>query len=133
MRRSRWKAAESRGEVVTLPPLEEGEFLHRWLLDVGPVGSGGMGVTGLSWSEIAAWSHLAARPLDPADAETLHMLSAEYAHAYQTALEPDAPPHWWDREAARQADLRALRSTMDQVVAPKPGKPRLPRSARKGG
>lgn len=65
-----------------------------YLLEVGPVSAGGLGLSALSWSEIRAWSRLTRTPLTPDTARLLRHLSQVYVAALHASSDPAQPPYW---------------------------------------
>lgn len=118
------KAEESRYEkyhrigspMAELPPVEEAGYLIDYLMEVGPVTSGGMSAAAISYSEIAAWSQITGTIISPWDAHMLRYLSRVYVNQYADSKDPRAPAPWQDsmpiedRRAAVVAGLKALSS-----------------------
>lgn len=74
--------AKQEGEVE-MPPLEGFEpMMVKYLTEVGPVSSNGMGITHVSFQEIWCWSKLVGIPLSAFQAELLHKMSKAYAGEY---------------------------------------------------
>lgn len=84
-----------------MPPLDMdgAEELAAWFRSCGPAKSGGMGVTPLDWTDIAAWAALTAWPITPGDAETIRELSRVYVSALHEWDEKAAPAPWRDAAA----------------------------------
>lgn len=76
---TRFQVLEKGGEEPALPDIDGAEFLAEWLMDIGPVDRGGMGATGLTFAEIAAWSATTGIPLRDGEAAALKAMSAAYA------------------------------------------------------
>ena len=63
-----------------MPPIEEGAaYLLGYLMDMGPVLSGGMGAVALTYGELDAWCNRMGISLAPWESRFLRRLSSEYA------------------------------------------------------
>lgn len=87
-------------ESAEMPETVGGEWLISDLFEVGPVASGGMGISGVSWSEIEAWMRATRTQLEPWEADALHRMSGAYASAYSASQDPDQKPYWSGEEIA---------------------------------
>lgn len=75
-----------------MPPVEVGGYLVDYLLDVGPVGSTGMGLAVISYSELQAWQQCTGIAMQPWEVMLLRRLSADYMVESKRAEKPDCPP-----------------------------------------
>ena len=81
-----------------MPETIGGEWLISDLFELGPVAAGGMGLSGVSWSEIEAWTRATRTPLEPWEADALRRMSSAYASAYSASQDPDQKPYWAGEE-----------------------------------
>lgn len=103
------------------PPLEPADLCGEYLtllFEAGPVQSGGMGATALSWSEIDAWLRRSGEQLSPPEVRLIRALSGVYAAALRDMTEPGAVPvHLKDDEdylaAKDEAMIDYLRAVGD--------------------
>lgn len=102
--------------LAGLPPVDECAYLIDYLMEVGPVTSGGMAPAAISYSEIAAWSQITGTVISPWDAHMLRHLSRVYINQYADSKDPRTPAPWQDsmpiedRRAAVVAGFKALSS-----------------------
>lgn len=83
-----------------MPPIPEGsEYLIGFLHDAGTAVATGMGLVGLSWSELDAW--VRCRDLvdivTPRDLKMIHTLSRAYANECASATQKDAKPPYEEK------------------------------------
>jgi hypothetical protein len=77
---------------VPMPPIErEDEYILQLLAEAGTASSNGMGLTGISWSELLSWDQLLGYSLTAWELTTIHELSREYATEYSLASDKDRP------------------------------------------
>lgn len=69
-------------------PENPAPYLVNWLMEVGPVGSGGMGPVPIGWADIQTWQTLTAVDLDPWEARTLVRLSRDFVAEMERAKDP---------------------------------------------
>ena len=82
-------------QEVPMPELPVGyEYMIEMLHSAGTASATGMGLVGLSWTELASWQELTNRTgtISAADLETLHVLSRVYASEYANASQEGAKP-----------------------------------------
>lgn len=112
----RWTVEALREDYMPeMPPLEQGGYLVAYLLEIGPVVSGGMGPAPLEFFHIDAWCNRVGIDLQPQESRMIRRLSREYVSESQKAEKPDRLPPWRPDEVApvvtdTQAALRALAS-----------------------
>lgn len=87
-------------ESAEMPETIGGEWLISDLFELGPVASGGMGLSGVSWSEIEAWMRATRTRLEPWESRALSSLSSAYASAYSASQDPDQAAYWAGDEIA---------------------------------
>lgn len=73
-------------------PEVDAEYLVSYWQDIGLVGSGAMGATPLSATEIYAWSSLSAVELEPWEFSALKQMSQSYAAYLHKGENPEEPP-----------------------------------------
>jgi hypothetical protein len=81
-------------ESAEMPPTVGAEWLLGWLFQAGPIASNGMGVSGLTWTELQAWRDVTGAWADDWEMTTLHALSAAYADAHHRSSKPEREPYW---------------------------------------
>ena len=102
--------------LADLPPVDEAAYLVDYLMEVGPVASGGMAPAAISYSEIAAWAEITSTIISPWDAHMLRYLSRVYVNQYSDSKDIRAQAPWQDsmpiedRRAAVVAGFKALSS-----------------------
>lgn len=74
-----------------LPELDDGMHIVDALISAGPMGTGGMGPTIVSWQEIQAWKQATASPLKPHELSLLRELSGEYLEQWFKAKDRNCP------------------------------------------
>jgi hypothetical protein len=81
---------KAEGIPVDLPdnPLP---YLTDWLIEIGPLATGGMGPAPLDWSDIANWQSLVGIRLDAWEARTIRKLSREFLDQMTKAKKPECP------------------------------------------
>lgn len=62
-----------------------------WLMEIGPLGTGGMGPVPVSWAEIEVWQRVSAIELRPWEARTIRRLSREFLDQMTKSKEPSCP------------------------------------------
>lgn len=85
---------EALGGKPPLPPVEFGDHLIGWLMEVGPVSSSGMGAVPVSFSELRAWQAVCAHVVSAWEFQTLHSMSVAYVGESVKADSHQAPPPW---------------------------------------
>lgn len=120
---SRYEAllAKHEGEVE-MPPLEGFEpMMIKYLTEVGPASSNGMGITHISFQEIWCWSRLVGIGLSAFQVELLHKMSKAYAGEYTKSngekeahapFVPDADSQ--DKKDVVESGLKAMFSRMQR-------------------
>lgn len=88
--RSRIARLKEAGKPVLLPD-NPAPFLTDWLIEAGPMVPAGMGLSALSWRDIAAWAEATGRCLEPWQALMVRRLSSEYVSAFHRAGEAGCP------------------------------------------
>lgn len=66
-------------------------YLTDWLMEIGPLASGGMGPAALGWGEIASWQSLTCNALTGWEARTLRHLSRQFLDQMNKSREPGCP------------------------------------------
>lgn len=79
-------------EHSPLPEIDDGAHIIDALLQVGPIGSAGMGLGVVSWQEIKAWHEATCSALAPHELQLLRSLSADYLQSYDKAKAIECPP-----------------------------------------
>lgn len=77
-----------------LPPIEGGEYLVAYLLEIGPAVAAGMGAGPLEWRHINEWSAGTGIQLTVWECRTLIRLSKEYLAESSKASKHFAPAPW---------------------------------------
>lgn len=93
-----------------MPDLLGGEWLISDLFKLGPVSTGGMELSGVSWREIESWSRMTRTEIEAWEVEALHKMSAAYASAYSASQEPDRKAYWVGDQVAH-----ALNAQVEQA------------------
>jgi hypothetical protein len=112
---SRRRKIEETGGVLPLPDCPS-EQLVKWLFEIGPVMSSGMGPMPITWSELKAWQELTGTELEPWEARTLVALSREFAGEAVAAAKIDCPAPFStelsdsEREKVASAVSRGMRA-----------------------
>lgn len=105
-----------------LPQVECGGYLLRYLQEVGPVLTFGMGATPVTFSEIAAWEGAKGLELQPWESQMLRRLSREYLAQSQRSTAHDCPAPWVATQAVDRDAVSRRVSSMLSALARK-GKP----------
>lgn len=107
-KRSRRVQMEEAGQVVPEPdcPLP---YLVEYLLEIGPIQPGGIGLARIGWGEIAAWCAQVHVALQPWEARLLRRLSGDYLAAQHAAEDPACPPPWREEQQEQQPETKAER------------------------
>jgi len=74
--------------LAELPEVDGAEYILAYLMEVGPVSHGGMGMAPISYQEIQAWSTLTGTNLSPWDSLMLRQLSRAYVNQYNESKDP---------------------------------------------
>lgn len=105
----------------SLPDLGEAKYLSTLLNEAGIVGSTGMGVTGLTWQEIAAWLSATELLLTTWEKLMIFKMSSAYASSYSSSSDADSPEPFAkdveeeiDREVVGNRIRNVLRSLMQK-------------------
>lgn len=77
-----------------MPPLDAGRYLIDYLMDVGPVMSGGMGPAPITSADLVPWCEETGLRLQPWESKFIRRLSREYLAESQKAAERKCPPPW---------------------------------------
>lgn len=86
----RIKRMKADGIPVELPD-NPSPYLVDWLMEIGPLSTGGMGPACLSWTDIRDWERLTGNQLDPWEARTLRRLSRDFVDQMNKAKEANCP------------------------------------------
>lgn len=101
-----------------MPPLEDGEHLVDYLLEVGPVQPTGMGSVPLTFGELQAWQQQVGLDLQPWEVSMLRRLSRDYVAEAHRASSPAAKAPWVPDEVVHRKSVDAgLRSLFDRLIA----------------
>ena len=79
-----------------MPKLGEESYLLSYWYDIGMVGSGGMGATQLSASEISAWTYLSGVELEAWEFACIRKMSAAYLQQINEGENPESSPPYGD-------------------------------------
>lgn len=94
-----------RADDLEYPPCEA-DYLVRWLFDVGPAMSGGMGPSVLTHSELLAWQSNTGIELTAWETKVLRGLSMDFLSMSDSAKSPSCPPPWTPEPVeARDVDV----------------------------
>ena len=77
-----------------MPPLNGGRYLLDYLLDVGPVVSGGMSAAPVTSRELMPWCEETGIRLQPWEAKCIRRLSRDYLAESHKAEKRNCPPPW---------------------------------------
>lgn len=100
--------------LAELPPVDYAAYLIDYLMEVGPVMSGAMGPTPITFGEIHAWASVTGTIINAWDARMLRYLSRCYVNEFQDAKDRNRPAPWIDsmpiedKRAAVVAGFKAL-------------------------
>ena len=90
--------------TLDAPQVDEGyEYLVDFLHEIGTVGTGGMSVTPLTFTEIKSWSDLTDTPLDSFETKALMAMSRAYSNQVS------------DKEAECPIDSDEVRERINQA------------------
>lgn len=76
-----------------MPP-NPAPYLFAYLIEIGIVGTTGMGPIAITWQEIAAWSQCTGTALQPWEARLIRRLSVEYVSESRKAEDETYPSPW---------------------------------------
>lgn len=107
---SRFRQMQEQGREPRLPEVSHG-YLLEFLLEVGPVESGGFGPVPVSHQEIRAWQDNMRRDLAPWEIAIIRRLSNEWLAASQAAEDPEALAPW-SGDAPTPAEKRSVAATL---------------------
>lgn len=79
-----------------MPKIGEESYLLSYWFDIGMVGSGGMGATQLSASEISAWCALSGVELESWEFACIRKMSAAYLQYINEGENPESQPPYGD-------------------------------------
>lgn len=97
----RRKQLDPDGDGLEMPHCDAHHLL-RYLFDIGPAQSTGMGMAPISHQEILAWQINTGTGLQAWEATYLRRLSAEYISAATEAKRPTCPPPWLEAPYHKQ-------------------------------
>ncbi len=86
-------------------------------MEVGPVSSTGMGVSAVSWAEIAAWRNLAGHNLSAWASETIRAASRAYAVQVSECENKSAPAPWRLATEDPAEVMNRIKAGMDALMA----------------
>lgn len=90
---------------IQFPP-NPAEYLTRWLFDIGPAVSGGMGMAALGWRDLADWQSITGVELLPWEARLIRELSHAFVAQNHASRKRDCPsPYSGDADEPRRADV----------------------------
>ena len=89
--------------LAELPPLDGAEYLIDYLMELGPVASGGMGPAPITYSDIKDYAEVTDTDLTPWDAHMLRHLSRVYVGQYNASKEINSPAPY---EEAMDLDMK---------------------------
>jgi hypothetical protein len=94
-----------------MPPNPMPHVIGR-LIEIGLVGSTGMGSAPLTWLEIDAWQRLSGVQLGPWEARLIRALSTAYIAEGRKAESENCPPPWRAEVTQRELDVAEQRLRM---------------------
>lgn len=125
-RRAQLELSTSQQHLLELPDIEYGANLLGLWQEAGQVSQGGMGITGLSWSEISSWLQETSTEITVWEKLVIKSMSDAYASEYSAASEKDreAPycPSYTgqiDRSAVAQQVVSVMQSLISKQPKPK--------------
>lgn len=93
-KQSRYEKLQAAGsDLIELPPIESGEHLISYLIEIGtgkPAGMGGL--VAIDHTDIAAWQYNTGIRLNPWEAKTIRELSRAYCAEFSGASDKNAQP-----------------------------------------
>lgn len=89
-----------RGLKPAIPP-NSAPHITEWLFDMGPVLSGGMGMSRLEWRDIRAWQDQMGIELAPWEARLIRALSGTYLSMAMDAKDETCPAPYTNAETIR--------------------------------
>lgn len=87
------------GVQPALPPLPDAQLVE-WLMEIGPIETGGMAGTAISWITLDAWCNRTGIDLQPWQSRLLRRLSGDWLAETDRAKAPDCAPPWTDKPTA---------------------------------
>jgi len=108
--------ADRMGKVAAaaaMPPNPMPHITERFI-EMGMIEAAGMGTVPLSWSTIAAWSHMTGVRLCPWEARTIRRLSTEYLAESRRAEDMTCPPPW--KAPVSDVEIATERRTLEMVL-----------------
>lgn len=91
-----------------LPEIGDGQSVLRLFLDSGRYLASDYGAKPLTWQEIDSWIRITGTPVTYWEAESIHVLSGEYAAMTNAALDPDCPAPFVTEETKQKQQLSML-------------------------
>lgn len=88
-----------------------------WLLQVGPLASGGMAAAPVSWSEISAWAAMTGHRPTPWEADTLMIMSRAYLAQVQDCNGEAVPAPYARVEVDKAQVSQDLGKLLDGIIA----------------
>lgn len=108
---SRLRKMEEDGLTPIFPP-NPAPHLTGYLMEMGPVESGGMDGAPIGWATMRFWQDQIGIELQPWEARLIRRLSAEYLEQCRKARSPDCPSPWGARteedRSAMSAKIKSL-------------------------
>lgn len=81
---------KAEGLAIELPE-NPAPYLVDWLMEIGPMASGGMGHAPLGWTAIKDWQELVGVELNPWEARTIRLLSRDFVDQMNKSREATCP------------------------------------------
>lgn len=117
---SRYQKIKDAGDEPDMPPLDCPHIIG-YLFDVGPMMTGGMAASPVTYQEIDAWRRQTGIEIEPWEAQFIRRLSSDYVAQLHQSDKPDCPPPYIppadvvDREAVSSKLKSAMRFFMSSV------------------
>ncbi|MEI4473579.1 hypothetical protein [Frigidibacter sp. MR17.24] len=115
-RPTRWAKLEKKGKEIDLPDLDGDDAIAGWLMDAGPLASGGMAPAPISWRELAAWAGMTGYEPDPWAAETLMAMSRAYLAEVERSNGQQVPAPFMPRMEPEKVS-KTLGEILDGMMA----------------
>lgn len=83
-------------------PENPAPYLTDWLMEVGPIVSGGMGQAPIGWGDLTNWQQLTGVSLNPWEARTLRKLSQDFLSQKSVSNEANCPAPYVENPLANE-------------------------------
>lgn len=102
-----------------MPAIDDADYILSLLIEAGISESNGMGLTPLSWTELANWTYLSKIDINSWEASTIISLSRQFTASLNEYDDKDIPPPFtiedFDREKVSQSIGDRLRSLAKRI------------------